>query len=666
MKKVIVLGMAILMILATMLGASARDTQIQYLQGYVLDNAGDPATTGTLETLIYDSATSGNLLFNQTYSGVLDATGHFAVPLGNDTSFNLSAGTNYYYDMYWVNSLGMKYDQDFDGEERKLFYLPFGNNTVLADENNTITEKMTFTDTGSATSPTIIFDDGTGIYSETNNQIGFSTSGTYRLFMDNSGVQTRELFPRANNSYDLGINNRYWKDLYTTDSYVAENAYFSGGYGDTGVTIYEGGNIKMNGELWLDGDLVSVQGQIVNGSMIPGTDDTYTLGNSTYKWQSINVGQGTSSNPSIAFGDGDTGIYETSDDILWLELGGTSRYEFTSTHFSIRGGNSPQLNSQPNSYIIPKYVFNSDGDTGMGTGSDDNLSLIAGGKEMLRLYEGDSNKIIIPNNDTWISSFNALGTDEVNMFKVTDEDEILTGASLITGTLKLPEDAGIVSYLNLPVSSSSVAGTEHGYTFNIDSSNLMEIKAESDGVGSVQTPVIETNARMEFNGYSLNNVSVIKVDEEQNYGSTTGIMFGDGDTGFYEYGDDGIKLKVGGGNVWQFTSNFMGSASNSRSKFLYETPTSTNPDIVVVGTDDDTGLGWAGANNLSIIAGGEEIIRAGGIITMNKDVGIGTSNPNSTLSVVGSIEINGTSGYTGSCGSGTTLTVKAGLITGCS
>ena len=70
---------------------------------------------------------------------------------------------------------------------------------------------------------------------------------------------------------------------------------------------------------------------------------------------------------------------------------------------------------------------------------------------------------------------------------------------------------------------------------------------------------------------------------------------------------------------------------------LHETPTSTNPNIIPVQSDDDTGMGWAGHGVLSFIANGTNVMNVNG-----SNVGIGTTSPENLFHVAGASRISGT------------------------
>jgi hypothetical protein len=85
------------------------------------------------------------------------------------------------------------------------------------------------------------------------------------------------------------------------------------------------------------------------------------------------------------------------------------------------------------------------------------------------------------------------------------------------------------------------------------------------------------------------------------------LAFGDGDTGFYESSDDVLILSTAGAaRSYVYSSEWVFGVNTNYSAIKFELPTSTNPNFCPTGSDDDTGIGWAAANQLSLIAGGVE------------------------------------------------------------
>jgi len=91
--------------------------------------------------------------------------------------------------------------------------------------------------------------------------------------------------------------------------------------------------------------------------------------------------------PTLAFGDGDSGFYEGADDTLKISLGGVARWNLITTHFYSNTTSGASLTVGAATATAPAHTFTSDSDTGIGRAAADQLSLIAGGKEMLRLSE---------------------------------------------------------------------------------------------------------------------------------------------------------------------------------------------------------------------------------------------------------------------------------------
>ena len=94
------------------------------------------------------------------------------------------------------------------------------------------------------------------------------------------------------------------------------------------------------------------------------------------------------STPTLSFGDGDTGFYESSDDVLHLSLGGILKWVYTGNDFRGQTAGSPKLINLNSTATVPNILTdNADTDTGIGANAADQLSLITGGIEGLRITE---------------------------------------------------------------------------------------------------------------------------------------------------------------------------------------------------------------------------------------------------------------------------------------
>ena len=86
----------------------------------------------------------------------------------------------------------------------------------------------------------------------------------------------------------------------------------------------------------------------------------------------------------ICFGDGDTGLFEVSDDELRFSNAGNDKWRISSTRFGSRLEGGAVLTSNTSSTTTPNILPNaSDTNTGIGQAAADTLSLIAGGVNIL-------------------------------------------------------------------------------------------------------------------------------------------------------------------------------------------------------------------------------------------------------------------------------------------
>ena len=117
------------------------------------------------------------------------------------------------------------------------------------------------------------------------------------------------------------------------------------------------------------------------------TEDDLTLAATTHLILPLHNDATT---PTLAFGDGNTGFYESSDNTLAVAIGGYGRFSFAETggFQSNYSATAPRMANFSPSATYPTFQPNkSDSDTGLGHAAADQLSLIAGGIEGLRLTE---------------------------------------------------------------------------------------------------------------------------------------------------------------------------------------------------------------------------------------------------------------------------------------
>jgi len=98
--------------------------------------------------------------------------------------------------------------------------------------------------------------------------------------------------------------------------------------------------------------------------------------------------------------------------------------------------------------------------------------------------------------------------------------------------------------------------------------------------------------------------------EQANTPSSPAIAFGDGDSGMYELSDDTLSWSSGGTPIMQMQSTGLISANAAGWMLRFATASATLPTVVPDAGDTDTGVGQNAADQLSLISGGLELIRA--------------------------------------------------------
>lgn len=108
--------------------------------------------------------------------------------------------------------------------------------------------------------------------------------------------------------------------------------------------------------------------------------------------------------PTLAFGDGNTGFYESVDNTLKVAIEATARWEIIGNSFRSEVSSGAEILNEATSTTNPVFAFNGDDNSGLG-GTADQPSIIANANEIARFTE---NGILIdstPNADHTSSGF---------------------------------------------------------------------------------------------------------------------------------------------------------------------------------------------------------------------------------------------------------------------
>lgn len=147
--------------------------------------------------------------------------------------------------------------------------------------------------------------------------------------------------------------------------------------------------------------------------------------------------------------------------------------------------------------------------------------------------------------------------------------------------------------LDIAYTTNKAAGNDTGLVVNqTDTASPGTSKAIDVQTGSVSKAYFDNNGQL-------------LLDPAGAFGATTGVMFGDGDTGFAEVSDDVLYMYSGGAVRFVLeSSGFRAAAHANAPRMTNAAATATIPSLLPAQSDADTGIGWAGADILNLIAGG--------------------------------------------------------------
>jgi hypothetical protein len=163
----------------------------------------------------------------------------------------------------------------------------------------------------------------------------------------------------------------------------------------------------------------------------------------------------------------------------------------------------------------------------------------------------------------------SIGSDitGTNQFTI-DSTGLVSIGSLSVGAQSFDSDAGIISWIDMPVTSSATVGTVESYTAQLDGNALLTVYGESDGAGSIQNygvsignATLQSGAKFATTQTSTSTTGATMYNV-YNSMSDTGIVTTGTDT---TYGNYTILTRTGatGGTIDSYGSYITATADNA-------------------------------------------------------------------------------------------------------
>jgi len=185
------------------------------------------------------------------------------------------------------------------------------------------------------------------------------------------------------------------------------------------------------------------------------------------------VVSGSAAEPSLAFGDGNTGFYESNDNVLAFTCSGVQYWQMLGGILYGNGANRPSIrwNTDSDATTPVYHAKRDDTNTGVGSAGSDSLSLIAGGVEGIRVAEGGGAIKVTVTDTLEIKGAGTLSLHETTTpGAVSDYGKIYTKSD---NKLYFQDGAGNEHLVTLGAS-------DYGEMGNVEGSVATEVLAEAD------------------------------------------------------------------------------------------------------------------------------------------------------------------------------------------
>ncbi len=317
---------------------------------------------------------------------------------------------------------------------------------------------------------------------------------------------------------------------------------------------------------------------------------------------------GTAGAPSYSWSTAPTtGIHLIASNLMGFSILGTTNWEMGGL-FQAANNAGPAISNTAVSATVPGLLpAQQDPNTGIGSNTLDQLSLIAGGAEIARATAAfNANQFaLIQSGSTSVPELTSLADPDTG-FRWTGANQLTfigsgSRAWHFTSLRFFSEFSQGPALLNVTADNDvpTVLADQSDADTGIGSSGNDEMSIIAGGVEAIR--IDETAGAIQV---------IIDPGLTNTSDATPPLAFGGGTVGFRSPDSDQIFVILSGAEQWGFTTtNFRASIANGPA-LQFVAPSDTVPSLLPNKADLDSGIGQNAADQLSLIAGGVEIARA--------------------------------------------------------
>ncbi len=298
--------------------------------------------------------------------------------------------------------------------------------------------------------------------------------------------------------------------------------------------------------------------------------------------------------PTLAFGDGNTGFFESADNKIGISLAGVERFLIEASFIGGAGVNSGAVSTAFASTTIPSFIARkTDGNTGIGWAAEDQLSLIAGASEILRLSDagntkagvftgvamtsGGTDDVGFEINQTLNDTGAAGGSDEYRMLKGALTSTDVTGWDSVFFLDFLDDSSSVfsVTQAGAVTSAGAIVGSNLSGTNTGDQTSIVGIT----GTGA-QFDTAVTDENFAFSGGAFHDgFSDFVANEHIDWTSTSSNFSTTG-----TFSSPGPSTDANGLNTWGINAGLTADVGSAQGNGVI---TSSYNEYSTVGTTGD-------------------------------------------------------------------------------